>query len=175
MFAIVVFSDENSCEGVPSSWIKNNGNQTFCLWPQTTIGKISTLIKKKSIPDCTWPLIKCIVKDYANSYDDMVLKRRAAERVTTEIASDSSEDGNVQNNPLPEITHPGPASCSGNVELLPSHPKKIKTIQSCSSMPSLQAKQGVIAHRRNRTLAVLSDSDEDEFPLYLQRGNFISG
>ena len=45
MYKIVIFSDQNSCEGVPSSWVVKVGDETHCLWPKTTIANLNKMIK----------------------------------------------------------------------------------------------------------------------------------
>ena len=89
-----VFKDESTYEGVPSSWVQVINDATYCLWPQVSSGKVSQLTKRDEHPSSSWSSIQCVVKAYADTYQDMIMKRRAAEMVTTDIHSESTNEEN---------------------------------------------------------------------------------
>ena len=75
MYKIVIFSDENSCEGVPSSWVVKVGVETHCLWPKTTIANLNKMIKNGEMPSKSWSSVKCRVKSEARDFKEMIEKR----------------------------------------------------------------------------------------------------
>ena len=48
MYSIVIFED-NSCEGVPSSWVFKAGENTYCFWPDVPRGKMGNYIKNYTL------------------------------------------------------------------------------------------------------------------------------
>ena len=106
MYSIVIFTKENVCEGVPTSWVKCVGKQTFCCWPAK--GDIRKLIKKAVDPGSfPWTLSKCTVKSTAPDFLDMIQKRKEAEIMTTE--NQSSDSDSVDEPPV----------ANGNCEVAP--------------------------------------------------------
>ena len=102
---------------------KLDGN-TYCLWPRLPSYEVSKLIKNAVSPSSSWKLVKCKVKYTAESYKEMILKRREAEIVsTTECAISSDED----------LGKEGAASrtrlLSDSEESLPEPPLKKKNLQ----------------------------------------------
>lgn len=51
-WTIVIFTDEDSVEVVPSNWISNNK----CYWPSLTTEKLKAAIKYHDAPNTSWPL-----------------------------------------------------------------------------------------------------------------------
>lgn len=132
MYSIVIFKEEEeSCEGVPSSWIINVCDQTYCLWPSVSIGKISHLIKRNVAPSTTWRTISCTVKSTAASYHEMIQKRKEAQKfTTTEAASEEEEEEVFSNVELKDIQTCRiiESSCSEDDFPPPPPPKKKKLI-----------------------------------------------
>ena len=115
MYKIVIFSDENSCEGVPSSWVVKVGDETHCLWPKTTIANLNKMIKNGEMPSKSWSSVKCRVKSEARDFKEMIEKRKEAENYTTTDINSSSSNND---------------SSSDESLLLPTPPKRMKTSNS---------------------------------------------
>lgn len=49
---IVIFTEEDSVETVPSNWIIDGK----CYWPSLTLEKLTAAVKNHTRPDCSWPL-----------------------------------------------------------------------------------------------------------------------
>jgi len=49
---VIKFTDENSVEAVPSSWIRSK----HCFWPPFQRDKVIQAIRKNKEPDMDWPL-----------------------------------------------------------------------------------------------------------------------
>lgn len=90
MYKIVIFPNENSVEGVPNSWVKEVGKATFCFWPKKT-EKVTHYVKKKEIPRDDWTMVPCIVKDIAETFEEMRKKVKSAENITTAVESSDSD------------------------------------------------------------------------------------
>ena len=94
MYSIVVFPKENSAvEGVPSSWTTTHLEKLYCMWPDVKLDKLSVLIRKCSKPSdsFTWKLVRCILKDTAETYEEMRSKAKQVEAETpTDINSTTS-------------------------------------------------------------------------------------
>ena len=92
MFSVVVFDDENSVEGVPSSWIKKLGNQTYCYWPPRHSKdrlNIYNLIRKEITASTDWNLLTCRIKCETESFKDMRRKVKHSEIVSTDTDSEN--------------------------------------------------------------------------------------
>jgi len=50
-WTIVIFTDENTVEVVPTNWIQNNK----CYWPSPTSDKMISAIKNHDAPNDSWP------------------------------------------------------------------------------------------------------------------------
>ncbi|XP_011870141.1 PREDICTED: uncharacterized protein LOC105563284 [Vollenhovia emeryi] len=50
-WTIVIFTDEDTVEAVPSNWIHDNE----CFWPSLTFEKLTAAIKNHEVPNTSWP------------------------------------------------------------------------------------------------------------------------
>ena len=94
MFKIVIFDKETAIEGVPSKWIKEISKELYCFWPlKMKRDKVAKLIKGCADHSSSWTLLKCRIKCEAASYDEMVIKAKEAEIVSSqaEVSDEDSE------------------------------------------------------------------------------------
>ena len=71
MYTIVLFTEENSIQGVPTEWISKLQDGYYCRFPDKNLNP-SKLVKKMKSVDLSWPLHPCIIKDTASSYELML-------------------------------------------------------------------------------------------------------
>ena len=92
MYSIVIFEQENAVEGVPSKWISQVAKENFCFWPsKLSRDKVAKLIKTNSDYSANWTLLKCRVKCKAKSYDDMKIKAKEAEILSSQAEASEVE------------------------------------------------------------------------------------
>ena len=100
MFSVLLFSNENVVESVPSSWVQKKDGITICLWPKKLPGdKISKLIKNQASPSQTWDLCPCTIKYECSSYEESRVKcQEAAYETFTEVSSSEESDHQLLGN-----------------------------------------------------------------------------
>ncbi len=110
MYSIVLFSEENCIEGVPTSWLKKIDSTMFCFWPKKTPQNgITSFIKKCSEPQSNWGLVQCIVKKTAINYEEMRLKCKECEIVsTTENEEKSNSEHSDSDGESTDFSLPSP-------------------------------------------------------------------
>ena len=105
MYTVAIFDTENAAEGVPSKWVKNIGNEFYCFWPsKMKREKLAKLIKDNAFPAPTWQLLKCRIKCEAASYEEMKIKVKEAEIVSSQEVSDSDSESVSENSNLQEVS-----------------------------------------------------------------------
>lgn len=89
-WTIVIFTDENTVEVVPTNWIQNNK----CYWPSLTSDKMISTIKNHDAPNDSWPSypIRLVRNGTFANYSIAQEKCRKAE-----YSSDINSDRSLEN------------------------------------------------------------------------------
>ena len=124
MWSVVVFPDECSVAGVPSSWVKVDSSDegSWVFWPPTkNKTNLDDLIKNLRPPQATWNFLRCIVKqENIKTMKELKEATKIAENLTTTEAE------------ISEISDGSPVSESSASDSLPEPPtKKSKPSDAC--------------------------------------------
>ena len=92
MYKIVIFKKTNTTEGVPAKWVKEISKEQYCFWPRKRKHeKVGKLIKLNADHSLSWTLLKCRIICEASSYEEMKIRVKEAEIISSQAeASDSS-------------------------------------------------------------------------------------
>ena len=123
MYSIVRFVNDNSIEGVPTSWILNVQNQDYCKWPPKlpSFG-ITRLVKRGTPPKANWNLNRCMIKYRDLTFVDMRSRLEASAYLATD--SEMNTTGNPHNQ-----TNFSSDNSSDGLKYLENSCKKIKSFQ----------------------------------------------
>ena len=123
-YTVVHFKEENSVEGVPSSWIINVNNKVCCYWPPKNVaGGITSLIKRCASADLSWSLAKCSIIFKASSYSDMREKCKEAAYLTGSENTEREES---------IVTEESDFESDSSEEMFPSPPSKKMKVSNCN-------------------------------------------
>ncbi|XP_071652237.1 uncharacterized protein [Temnothorax longispinosus] len=89
-WTIVIFTDENCVEVVPSSWILNDK----CYWPTLTPDKLKAAVKNHDALDTSWPSYPIRLIRNGTFYDYSTAERKCKR---AEYSSDVNSDRSKQN------------------------------------------------------------------------------
>ena len=77
MFTIVLFTQKNKVEGVPSSWVFNKNLENWCFWPSCK-NDVEKLILNCETPKDDWKTYPVKIVCNSRSYEKMIKKRSHA-------------------------------------------------------------------------------------------------
>ena len=93
MFTTVIFTKDNSTEGVPLTWIVEVDGSKYCMWPEhLNLINISKLIKKCAPPKLSWTKYECRIKSRSENYSEMLKDCKEAEIISTENQDSDNAD-----------------------------------------------------------------------------------
>lgn len=174
----MIFTDEDSVEVVPTTWISNNK----CYWPSLTTEKLKAAVKRHDPPNTSWPLysVRLIRNGTFANYSTAEEKCKKAE-YSSDINSDRSLENKrkVIKRTFGSSFEEGDLSSDDNNNLptkLPAPPRLTNGTSTFISKTKLQKKSEATNNDRirneefERNLSQLTDNND---PLNSNDGSFI--
>ena len=152
-FAIAIFDDEDSVQGIRSSWLYKIKDNIFCKYPKS-IRSTKSLVKSGASAGEDWPSYPCRVKIFCSTYEDMLEQEDAATNRTEQKAdSDDSfvpaSDEEPENLiPLNDKTKNRP----NNVSHKPRKKWKVDNVTPSVFLPNLKPIVSSKFEARNKSL-----------------------
>jgi len=87
MYRIIIFDEDNSIAGVPSTWIKKIEDKIMCYWPLVSSReRVEKIIREQLEPNASWQLYNCRTKGGSISlYSDLGYNLKEAETISAQL------------------------------------------------------------------------------------------